>query len=124
MGVAEFKNGRMAGYLTCNAGIQNFFGTSPGVYSLVFAHGTSEKDRPYIYSLMYRHAAKNWVGEGLLSHVISIYATDTDILQGFVWNGFGYRTVDGIMDPCAIEIPAKRSDMKYLEPHGNIRRNP
>lgn len=115
MGVAAFKNGRMAGYLTCNAGIENFFGTSPGAYSPVFAHGTTEEDKPYIYSLMYQQAAKKWVGEGLLSHVISIYAADTDVLQGFVWNGFGYRTVDGIMDPLSVSIPAKRPDMKYLE---------
>ncbi len=115
MGVSVFFEDRMVGFIGCHAGIENFFGTSKGVYSPEFAHGVTEEDRAYLYTLMYQYAARKWVADGLLSHVISVYAGDADVLENFVWNGFGYRTVEATMDPSKVKIPRTRPDLKYFE---------
>ena len=95
-GIAAFEGSSLLGFLTCYAPINNYFGTSNGLFSPIHAHATVEDDSTKIYSYLYQEAAKIWVEEGLLSHAIALYTHDDDAIQSFFRNGFGLRCVDAI----------------------------
>jgi hypothetical protein len=99
-GVAAFENSSLVGFLTCYAPLNNYFGTSNGVFSPIHAHAAVESNSAKIYSLLYQEAAKIWVEEDLLSHSIALYAHDDAAIQSFFCNGFGLRCVDAI---CPLE---------------------
>ena len=107
MGVVAYDGDVMLGFMGCYGPINNLFGKSNGIWSPVHAHGTVEKNRKKIYSLMYQHVAKIWVDQGLLSHCITLYANDNNAINCFFDNGFGKRLVDAVMDvnsfPCKFE---------------------
>ena len=96
LGVAAVEGSTLVGFLTCCSPLENYFGTSDGVFSPIHAHGTKNENSAKIYSLLYQEAAKKWVGQGLLSHVIALYAHDNEAVQSFLHNGFGLRCVDAV----------------------------
>jgi GNAT superfamily N-acetyltransferase len=96
LGVAAIEDGAVVGFLTCYKPWNNHFGTTMGTFSPIHAHGAIKNNRKRIYSLLYQNAAEKWVGEGILSHAIALYAHDSEALNSFFWNGFGLRTVDAI----------------------------
>ena len=96
LGIAAFEKSSLVGFLTCHGPLNDYFGTSNGAFSPIHAHATIENNSSKIYSHLYQEAAKIWVGEGLLSHVIALYAHDDKSIQSFYHNGFGLRCVDAI----------------------------
>lgn len=102
LGVAAVEDGRLMGFLS-GFPVQKFFGASDGVYVPVFGHGAVEEDAPRVYRALYAHAAGQWVGKGLLSHAITLFAHEAPV-QTWFWMGFGLRCVDGIRDLSPIAI--------------------
>ncbi len=108
LGVVAIDAGEMVGFLTCYEPRNNYFGKVMGNFSPIHAHGTVPGQRKRIYSLLYQNAAAQWVKEGILSHVVALYAHDQAALTSFYWNGFGLRCVDAIrpVAPVAGVIPS------------------
>ncbi len=109
LGVAAIEDGEIIGFLTCYKPWNNLFGTTMGTFSPIHAHGARKSDRRRIYSLLYQAAAERWVGQGVLSHAIALYAHDTEAVGSFFWNGFGLRCIDAIRPVAPIaceEFPA------------------
>ncbi len=96
LGVCAIDDGKLVGFMTCTNPIGNFFGSFPGVFSPIHAHGTIHENSGKIYSLLYQQAAKKWVNEGIFSHAIALYAHDEQAEQIFFSNSFGLRCIDAI----------------------------
>lgn len=115
LGVAAIENGKLIGYLCCYTPWDNFFGTSRGTFSQVHSHGAVKNNRGEIYSRMYQAAAGTWVEKGILSHAFGVYSHDRETLESFIWNGFGYRTVDAMMLLESIETVSANVECKFSE---------
>jgi len=98
LGSAAIENGELVGFLCCYKPWSNAFGTTgvKGVFSPIHAHGAVPESREIIYRRLYQHAAEKWVGQGVLSHTVALYAHDAQALRAFFVYGFGLRTVDAI----------------------------
>ena len=112
LGVVSIENNKVVGFLTCYPPMDKLFGTSKGTFSPIHAHGTIAENRGYIYSKLYQAAAKKWVDEGILSHVIALYSHDKETLDSFYWNNFGLRCVDAIRK---VETIPSNSECTYFE---------
>ena len=98
LGVCAIEEGKVVGFLTCTNPIENYFGTSIGVFSPLHAHGIIKENSSRIYSLLYQEASKVWISQGILSHAISLYAHDSEAVKSFFYNGFRLRCIDAIRE--------------------------
>lgn len=98
LGVVMLESGRMSGFLCCYSPWDNAFGTTKvrGTFSPIHAHGAVYENRELIYKRLYQAAAEKWVGNGILSHAISLYAHDACAINSLFVSGFGLRTIDAI----------------------------
>jgi len=96
LGTVAIEDGKVIGFLTCYHPMNNHFGTTLGTFSPIHAHGAVKENRRRIYSRLYQVAAEKWVGQGILSHAIVLYAHNNEAVESFFWNGFGLRCVDAI----------------------------
>ncbi len=95
LGIAAIENGVLIGFLTGMA-VGELFGLSRGVYTPIYAHGAAGRDKSLVYKLMYAAISDEWVKQGLLSHVITMYTHDRETLDALFWLNFGLRCVDAI----------------------------
>lgn len=102
-GIAAIIENRLVGFL---AGfyVDEFFGRYPGVYCPIFGHGATGKSRIDIYRGLYKHAADIWVKNKCVSHAITIFAHDHELVNHWFWQGFGMRCVDAIRETSSINI--------------------
>ena len=119
------EEGRMLGFLCAYPPREDAFGTTGirGTFVPIHAHGVStevtEREKDRIYARMYQVAAEKWVGKGILSHGISLYAHDLAAQNSFFYNGFGIRCIDAIRN--LEELPVKSvsltegNEPEYLE---------
>ena len=108
LGIAAFDGGEMVGFL-CSYGVWENAWDTPGlrhIYSPMGANGTVPKNRAKIYARLYQAAGEKWARVGAASHVICLYAHDTESQAQFFRYGFGMRTVDAIRGMDKIVAPA------------------
>lgn len=106
LGVAAFENGDILGFLCCYQPWDNVFTTSAkGTFSPIHAHGAVYENREMICQRLYQAAAEKWVKSGIASHSIALYAHDTQAINSFFANGFGWRCVDAIRPMNEIACP-------------------
>ena len=115
LGVAAMENGKLAGFLS-GFPVDNFFGASRGVYVPLHGHGTLKDGKRFIYQQLYAAASKSWVREGLTSHVITLFAHDTEAVDTWFWQGFGLRCVDAIRPLAAVEAPSNGLQIRRVMP--------
>jgi len=96
LGITLYEDRKMRGFLTCYGPIDNFFGSSKGIFIPLHGHGVLDKNKDKIYSLLYQKAAEKWYRKDLLSHAVTIYTHSSDVLNSFFYNGFGMRCIDAI----------------------------
>jgi len=108
LGVAAFENDVLVGFLGCYGPIDNSFGTTgvKGNYVPVNGYGAVSENRERRYRRLYQAAAEKWVGSGIVSHVVSLYAHDTVAVDTFFMNGFGLRTVEAVRQMEEIDCSA------------------
>ncbi len=94
-GFAALESGRLVGFLAGFA-IPEFFGSHNGVYVPAHGNGAAGVDRRLIFQKLYEAASAAWVGERRLTHSISLWAHDAEVLDAWYWLGFGLRCVDAV----------------------------
>ncbi|MBN2851265.1 MAG: GNAT family N-acetyltransferase [Clostridia bacterium] len=94
LGVVAVENEKVIGYIL-GAPIEEFYGKNRGIYVPLYAHGAIG-DKVTINHLMYRKFAKLCVSKSIFSHAITFYVNQKEVIDGFVWNGFGFRCSDAI----------------------------
>ncbi|MGI6199414.1 MAG: GNAT family N-acetyltransferase [Christensenellales bacterium] len=107
-GVAALDGGELVGFLTGEGPFVPRYGPMQGVFSPMHGHGFGGAERGKLASLLYAQAARRWMERGISGHAIALYAHDQELLSSFFYNGFGGRTVDGIVrlgPPEATETP-------------------
>lgn len=105
LGVAALEGGELVGFLGCHRPWDEAFGRCKGIFSPIHGHAAIARDRARIYDRLYQAASQKWVGAGILSHAIGLYAHDRESLTSFFDNGFGNRAVDAIRDMSPIAAP-------------------
>lgn len=96
LGIIAIENGKIIGFLAGYGPINEFFGKSNGIFIPIDGHGTIKENRNYIYTSLYREAAKYWASKEIFTHGIGVYSHDLSTLNNFFVNGFGMRCVDAI----------------------------
>lgn len=96
-GVAAMEDGILKG-LICGYEIEDLFGTSKGIYCPLFGYMIHPSCHRSIEPALYTQAAEKWVREGILSHALTLYATDRKTIDQWFWMGFGLRCVDSIRE--------------------------
>lgn len=94
LGVVAVEDDKVVGYML-GAPIEELYGKSRGVYVPLYAHGAIG-DKVTINDLLYRKFAKLCVSKSIFSHAVTFYVNQKEVIDGFVWNGFGYRCCDAI----------------------------
>ena len=100
MGVVAWDGDRLVGYLAGVPPFDGMFGPVMGTYAPLEAQAVDPDlpaaERRHICSRLYEAAAERWVGAGVLSHAVVVYADDRPAVDSLFWNGLGLRTLDAI----------------------------
>ncbi|MFO7969103.1 MAG: GNAT family N-acetyltransferase [Candidatus Izemoplasmatales bacterium] len=86
---------KIIGYLI-GIKIENFWGKSKGFLSPIYGHFVKEKYRIQGYKLLYMALAKTLVEKEILSHAITMYTYDKNLIDTWFKLGFGLRCIDSI----------------------------
>lgn len=121
-GVIATENDKLLGFLY-GYKVKELFGSCEGIYCPLFGHSTLKHNKRDLYELLYEKAAENWCEEKYLSHVITLFSSDEELLETWFWLGFGNRCVDSIREVSKIYvendgieiIKANESDIKDIE---------
>ncbi|HOO32063.1 MAG TPA: GNAT family N-acetyltransferase [Thermotogota bacterium] len=103
-GFAFYEGNRLIAFLA-GYRVKRYFGSADGIYIPLHGHGISPEvtDRVALYQKMYAFAAENWVREDILSHVITVFSKDEELVRTWFDLGFGNRCVDAIRIPSEIK---------------------
>lgn len=104
-GFAALQEGKLIGYMSPFASIPHFFGNDPGLYIPLHGLAAQWEDRCEILSRLYQAAAHHWVTKGLVSHGLSLYAFDGELISTFFHLGFGQRVGDALRSTEPIDAP-------------------
>lgn len=74
LGVAALEDDEVVGFLGCTRPREGAFGQVRGTFAPTEAHGTVVQGRARTYDRLYQAASDRWVTEGILSHVVGLYA--------------------------------------------------
>ncbi len=128
LGIVALEGTNLMGFMGCYGPLENYFGTSNGVFCPVEGHGALQENKTKIYTKLYQKASDLWVSQGLLSHTIAIYTRDAIAVDSFFHSGFGLRCVDAIRPLQKIDIPinseyqirpAVKADYAQIAEHEN-----
>jgi len=99
-GVAAIKQSQLAGFLIGQV-LPSFRGKR-SAYSPEWANATDLDNSREIYQRMYASLSSEWVADGCLTHLVTIFANDHDAVDAWFWEGFGLIAVDAMRDlsPC------------------------
>lgn len=102
-GIAAINGNRLIGFLSGYV-VGNFFGKYSGVYCPVFGHGAIGENSMQIYRDIYKNAAQLWVKNSYLTHAITVFAHDQELVNAWFWQGFGLRCIDAIRETSKISV--------------------
>ncbi|MCL2497349.1 MAG: GNAT family N-acetyltransferase [Symbiobacteriaceae bacterium] len=105
-GVVLLENNTVQGYICWEEPMKQQFGTSPGVWSPLHAHGAAVGNRPYLYERLFQGMAAHLVPQGVHSFAISLYCHDPAVVSSFFHNGFGNRCIDAMRETTPLVVPA------------------
>jgi len=97
-GLVAIEDEKLVGYLAYYAPIKDLFGYVEGAFSPLQGNAFGGKNRAKTASLLFEETSKLLVKQGVLQYGVCLYANDTEMLESFSLNGFGYRCADGILD--------------------------
>ncbi len=117
-GVAALRGDRLAGFLTGFV-IPDFQGKR-SVYSPEWANATPLAESQFLYEEMYGRVSAQWVGDGCVTHLLSLMADDRQGMEAWQWLGFGLVGVDAVRSLAPIEargsgIELRRATVEDLE---------
>lgn len=107
-GLLAFENKKLVAFIS-GFDIDNLFGNSNGIYVPLYAHGSILENNEKIYQNLYKEIANLWVKNGYLSHVITVYAQEKEVINTWFNLGFGLRCVDAIRKAEEININNKNN---------------
>ena len=111
-GYAMLEDHQLIGYIA-GYPVDSLFGKEKGIFVPAFGHASAYEDRIRIETALYTYAAEQWVNQHYLTHSVSIFAHDQDLLSTWFDLGFGKRCVDAIRKvQCQAIIP---SEFKFEE---------
>ncbi len=96
LGIAALDGAKLIGFMGGYGPLNDCFGTSKGIFCPIDGNGSIEENSGKIYTRLYQEAANLWVNQGILSHVIAVYAHDSTVIDSLFHNGLGLRCVDGM----------------------------
>lgn len=96
LGVVAIENKQLMGFLAGYGPISEFFGKNQGIFVPIEGHGAIDNNSEYIYTSLYREAAKYWASKGIFSHGIALYSHNEKLINNMFVNGFGMRCVDAM----------------------------
>ncbi|QVK17012.1 GNAT family N-acetyltransferase [Mycoplasmatota bacterium] len=92
--------------------IDDYKGTVKGALVLPFLTGVLKGyDKSRIYNLLYQKISDIWVEDGCYTHSILMYANEEEILDTWVYNGFGMYVIDAVRKLEKVNIPEKTDDI-------------
>ena len=98
-GVVAMSEGEMTGYLAFTGPIDGHFGTCRGAYSPLGGNAFSGNDRGKLCSKLVAAGMEQLLKEAqVTSFALSRYANDPCVDRSLVFNGFGIRCSDAVMD--------------------------
>lgn len=95
-GVAAMRQETMVGFL-----LGQVMRDSPGgrsVYVPEWAHAAAGRDAREIYQAMYTQASGRWMADGCRRHLITVLADGRQVVDTFLWFGFGLMCVDAMRE--------------------------
>jgi len=95
IGITVFKQGQLIGYLI-GYPVDELFNEKPGIYVPLYGHSTINNSKKEIYQELYKKAAEIWVEENYLTHAVTLFPYDKDVINTFFWLEFGLRCLDSI----------------------------
>jgi len=106
------EDGKIAGFIN-GIFIDQYKGTAKGALVLPSMHGVADGfDKLKIYNLLYREISKTWTDLGYYTHSILLYINEKEVIDTFVYNGFGMYVIDAVRSLSQIKIPDIFDDIK------------
>ena len=102
-GIAAIHANNVVGFLA-GFTVNEFFGRYSGVYCPIYGHGTIDNYRMEIYKSLYKHAAELWVKDSHVTHAITVFPHDRDLVDSLFWQGFGLRCIDAIKQTSTVSV--------------------
>ncbi len=102
--------GFMVGYKN-----SELFGRYDGIYCPVYGHGAKVDNKRDIYGELYGRAARKWVEDGLITHAVTLFTHDGELVDTFFWFGFGLRCVDSIKEVSPADVNMSANIRKVLD---------
>jgi hypothetical protein len=94
-GIVAHSHGTLVGYMTY---VQFKFHGEETAISPVVGHASVPQNRVTIYREMYRFFSDVWVSKGALSHIITSFTNDKNLVDSLFHLGFGVYVVDSFRD--------------------------
>ncbi|MBP2643258.1 MAG: hypothetical protein H6Q67_1145 [Firmicutes bacterium] len=94
-GVVAIHDNRLVGFLAGFV-VSEFFSSYSGIYCPIFGHGAIGEERMEIYQSLYEQVADLWVKNSHVTHAITMFSHDQDLVKLWCWQGFGLRCIDAI----------------------------
>lgn len=91
------EDGKLIGYLGFWGPIDGFFGEVKGAWSPLCGSAFAGNDRAKLASKLFEETTKPMVKDGIFCYAISRTANDTKVSQSLIFNGFGIRCSDAVM---------------------------
>lgn len=97
-GYAAFEGGDLVGYMMETGRWDKFMGKRTAFTLGLYSHSSVEKNRDRIYQELYTGLSRRWVKEGYHAHVMSIWASQDELLFTLFRLGFGMTHFEMIRD--------------------------
>jgi len=112
-GVVAIQANRLVGFLAGFV-VNKFFSRYSGIYCPIFGHGAIGEKRIEIYQRLYEQAADLWVKHSHVTHAITVFSHDQDLIESWFWQGFGLRCIDAIRKTSTVTFKKSPIRIKKL----------
>lgn len=114
-GLMAIEDEKLVGYLVFIGGFQEQFGNVKGSFSPLFGSAFASENRKRIASLLFENLSKLMIKDDIFSFAICKYAHDKEIAESLIFNGFGIRCSDAILNLTYIDELKIDSEFRYEE---------
>lgn len=112
VGISILKDSKLVAYMV-GYQIDEFFGKEKGIFVPTFGHATKDQKED-LEILLYQEVSQVWVKQSILTHAISIFAHDQQLLDTYHDLGFGNRCADVIKKINILDKPIHSYQFKEI----------
>lgn len=113
-GVAAMRDGIMVGFLLGQ--VMPDWRGKRAVYAPEWAHAAVGRDSRGLYQAMYAQVSRQWVADGCHTHLITLLADGRQVVDTFLWFGFGLTCVDAMRELCPAPDDSSGVDVRRAGP--------